>query len=289
MIALEIDFPKYVADRLHAYEQRSRDSAAYAFSGELKTRRTIESSKPVAIAMEATSRLWLGNAKKELYEQCQKVTDKDHPQLCRAVAKACETLSLSPIPEVLLGEDNIPSSTTLGTLNEAVVVFKKSIVDKLNDKELLAFVAREISHIQNNHILFTTCLHYLQKNAVFFVRWIVQPALLALKTWSRKAEITSDRAALIAVKDLQTFVSMELKINGDDTSIASEMIKASNNIESAGLKELFKSHPSLPLRIAALKLFSESQYYLNLCGETKDNAADSMETDKKITELLSTF
>ena len=82
---------------------------------------------------------------------------------------------------------------------------------------------------------------------------------------------------------------MELKITGNKEQNPEELIQAAKNIEGAGFKELFKSHPSLPLRIAALNVFSESKYFLNLKGESKDNAPNAMETDQRIAELLSTF
>src|SRR5678816_86757 len=60
--------------------------------------------------------------------------------------------------------------------------------------------------------------HYLRHSAAFYVRWVVQPAIMALQAWSRRAEVTCDRAALMAVRDLdktlQAMIQLELGVDG---------------------------------------------------------------------------
>src|SRR5262249_60688947 len=98
------------------------------------------------------------------------------------------------------------------------------------DYELVAAIAHELAHVQNGHILYTTALHYLSHSAAFFVRWVVQPAIMTLQAWSRRAEVTCDRAALLAVRDLDktlaALVRLELGLDRGAAFNAEDYLKA---------------------------------------------------------------
>ena len=124
--------------------------------------------------------------------------------------------------------------------------------------------SHELAHVQNGHILYATALHYLNTSAAFFVRWVVQPAIMTLQAWSRRAEVTCDRASLIAVRDLDktltAMVRLELGLDKGSAFNAEEYLKAPPDLKKGvgRYAELFRSHPYVPKRVAALKLFGES-------------------------------
>ena len=66
MPQIDFDLARYVAHRKGRVLQRARDGAAYGFSREIRHRRNLIALRPVAFAIDATSRRWKGAAKEEL-------------------------------------------------------------------------------------------------------------------------------------------------------------------------------------------------------------------------------
>jgi hypothetical protein len=53
--------------------------------------------------------------------------------------------------------------------------------------------------------------------------------------------------------------------------------------------ELFRSHPYLPKRVQALKLFADGAYYASITGADPAGKLSTEEVDKKVADLLSVF
>lgn len=291
---VDLDFARYVALRRGAAEQRARDGAAYAYSGELRVRRALKLARPVTLAIEATVRLWKNMARAELLGTAVKVTDQQFPRLYAITARCAETLGIA-MPSVYVapavGELN---AHTLGTDEDAYIVLGGVLVDHLTDEELVAVIGHECGHIQNNHVVYTTALYYLTVAASFYVRWIVQPAVLALRAWSRRAEITCDRAGLICTRDLDVTTSAVVKLAlgsrklYDDLKLDEYLKQLEEARRGAGrIGEFFRSHPYLPKRIEALRLFAGSAFYRRYTGG--DGGTDAVEVDAQVAKLLSVF
>src|SRR6185369_10887369 len=138
-------------------------------------------------------------------------------------------------------------------------------------------------------------------------RWSVKPAVLALNAWARRAEITCDRTGLICTRDLDVSVGCLVKL-----AIGSRKLYSDINLDEylaqldeaqrgpGRFDELRLTHPYLPKRVAALRLFASTSYFRSLVGLEsigQDNkAADAdtpapgiskQECDAKVAELLS--
>lgn len=289
MISIEFDFPRYVAQRKGEVEQRARDGAAYAFAGERKLRRALVSAKPVAIAIEATTRLWKSKARRELLARSQKASDRTHSRLYDAARAAGRALGVDP-PAVVVPEGDFPvPSATLGTDEEPIIVVSRAAAEGLDQRELVALLGHELGHVQNNHVFFATALFYLRHEALFFVRWIVQPAILALSSWSRRAEITCDRAALIAVRDLDvalaSMVKAALGAEATDARAAlAELAQARRGV--AVVADLFRGHPHLVKRASALEVFADSALYRKLSGRAEPGGLSGEEVDTRVSEIV---
>ncbi|MEM9488545.1 MAG: M48 family metallopeptidase [Myxococcota bacterium] len=297
MMEIDFDFARYIALRRGQIEQRARSGDVYAYAGERKVRRTLASARPVLIAIEGTTRLWKNVAKTELLGTSVQVTDQQFPRVFAAVHSAAQALRIE-IPAVYVAPDSTAiKAQALGTNDDAYIVINAGLVEDLSDTELLALVGHEMGHIQNNHVLYATALYYLEHSAAMFVRWIVQPAIMTLQAWSRRAEITCDRAALLATRNLDHTLSAMVKLalgfegeSAEQLNIAAYLDDLPETGTGVGrYAELFRTEPYLPKRIRALRLFADSAYFKTAIGDSADGAASSEEVDSQVADILSVF
>ena len=152
--------------------------------------------------------------------------------------------------------------------------------------------------MQNGHIFYATALHYLTHSAAFFVRWVVQPAIMTLQAWSRRAEITCDRAALLAVRDLDktllAMIALELGVEKGHAFDAEEYLRAVPDVKDVKkgfgrYAELFRSHPDVPKRVQALRLFAGSAMYAQITGQDPLGKPSLVDVDKQVGDLISVF
>jgi Zn-dependent protease with chaperone function len=293
-VGVDFDFARWIALRRGSLEQQAREGAAYAFTGERRFRRTLALARPVTMAIEATTRLWRDSARTDVLATAVKVGD---PQLARATtaAKTAADALHIRVPAVFVVEARALGIRVLGTDDAPHLILDHALVGKLSDDELIAAIGHELGHVQNGHVLFATALYYLTHSAAFYVRWVVQPAIMTLQAWSRRAEVTCDRAGLLAVKDLDkalaAIVKLELGLDNGSAFNASEYLRALPDPKK-GLgrwTELFKSHPQVPKRVAALRLFAEGALFASVTGKDPAGKPTSADVDKQVAELISIF
>jgi Zn-dependent protease with chaperone function len=285
-VDVDLDFTKYVAVRRGAAAAAAREGAAYGYSGEHRVRRTLLYARPVALAVEATVRVWKNAARAELLGSAVKATDQQHARLY-AVAARCAALLRLPAPEVYVSNDLDSDSWTLGTEDDAYIVLGAQLVERFTDEELAFVVGHELGHIHNNHVVFNTALYYLTKGAAFLVKAMVQPATLPLKAWARRAEITCDRAGLLCTRDLDVAIRAMVKrqTGTRDVDVAAHLAELGSGSRIA---EIFRSHPFLPKRIEALRMFSQSAYFRRHAGLGEGGLA-AHDCDDEVAKLLSVF
>jgi Zn-dependent protease with chaperone function len=288
---IDFDFQRYIERRKGAREASTREGAAYAYAGDLKVLRTLDRLRPVKLAIEATVRMWKSVARAELLGTAVKVSPAQFPHIHEMAVKAAETLHISP-PTVYISPALALNAHTFGTEEDAYIVLNGMLVDHLSEGELLSVIGHECGHIQNNHVVFSTALYYLVNFANRFVKWVVAPAVIALQGWSRRAEITCDRASLLCTRNLDVSQAALLKL-----ALGSQRLYKDLNVEAflaqldeskggpAKYTELLKDHPYVPKRVQALRVFAESAYYRGLSGQEGGLTAD--ECDAKVAELLS--
>jgi Zn-dependent protease with chaperone function len=294
-VGVDFDFAKWIAARRGQLEQQARDGEAYAFTGERKFRRTLMLARPVTMALEATTRLWRDHARTELLGSAVKVTDQQYPRVWQAARKAGAALRVG-VPAVFAAPTESIKIQVLGTEDAPHLIVNLQLAEKLSDTALVAAIAHELAHIQNGHIFYVTALHYLRHAAAFYVRWVVQPAIMTLQAWSRRAEVTCDRAALLAVRDLdqalQAMVTLEVGVAQGAAFSAEDYLRTIS--EGKDLKrgmgrygELFRSHPYVAKRVQALRLFAGSALYAQVTGGDPIGKPSLADIDKQVADLIS--
>ena len=277
---------------------RSREGAAYAYAGDLKVRQTLGNVKPVMLAVEAGVRFWQSVEKSRMLGTAVRVTGKQFPHLYALSVRCADTLRIPP--PVMYVSPNIGSlnAHTFGTPDDACIVLNAALIDHLGETELLSVIGHECGHIQNDHTVYLTTLYLLSQAGSLLLRWGARPAVLALRAWARRAEITCDRAGLrCATRDVDASIACLVKL-----ALGSRKLYAEIDVdeylrqleESRGpgrFDELGQAHPYLPKRVAALRLFAETTYYKSLIkapGDETPVAGTSKEScDARVSEILS--
>jgi len=214
------------------------------------------------------------------------VEPDEQPQLHRMIEKLCTDADL-PKPRVALMQSPIPNAfSTCRSPNHAVVAVTDSIMRTLNQQELEAVLAHELSHIKNRDILTMTVASFIamiasmiMQNFLFAslfdrreggawiiagivsaVVWVV--ATILMMALSRYREYAADRGSAYITNNPQALISALTKISGRMEYIPAEAKVAAEGanafyiipaISGKTLASLFSTHPALEKRIENLK------------------------------------
>ena len=219
-----------------------------------------------------------------------KVSSRQFPHLHGQVVECAELLDI-PTPTVYVTESPHINAGTYGTNTESFIVVNSALIDKLDEEEVKFVIGHECGHIQNNHVVYHTAAKFMAQGVGIYLKYASLPASMALDAWSRRGEVTCDRAGLVCARDLDASLRAMMKIALGSHKLFEEMDVDEFLHQLDGVKEgwgrfaeLFRSHPYVPKRVQALKLFAESAYYHNLIGEKGGRPLD--EIDREVDEVI---
>jgi Zn-dependent protease with chaperone function len=287
-----LDFNAFVArkkaERSGGAAQGEHD---YSYSLDRQTRATFNSAKPVELAVASTVRMYKQVWRAQLLGSAVKVSGRQFPRIHKIVEGCAETLGIAT-PTVYIVNHPILNAATYGTDEESFIMVHSALVDHYSDEELRTVLGHECGHIHNSHVVYLTTLHYLKLVASAFVPWIVYPALIPLNAWSRRAEITCDRAGMLCAKNEQVAMRALTKLVlgshklYDEFNLDAFLEQYEEGKDSIGrYMEALASHPYLPKRVLAMRVFGESELY----RKHTDSGAGGLsmaEVDDRVKALL---
>ncbi|HEX8272408.1 MAG TPA: M48 family metallopeptidase [Longimicrobiaceae bacterium] len=146
----------------------------------------------------------------------------------------------------------------------------------LSDRELTFILGHELGHVMSGHALYRTMMYILVQLAGMgfpIVGLAARAVLAALSEWYRKAELSCDRAGLLAVQDPEAAMNTMLKFAGGgrpgQTNLA-EFIQQADDYRQQGdlVDQVFKvlntldlTHPFPVIRVAEMRNWFESGEY----------------------------
>ena len=224
------------------------------------------------------------------------VNGKNFPEINDIVDHCASSLGIKR-PYVVISSAVELNAFTVGSDEEAYIVLGNVLVRVMDAMKLKFIVGHECGHIAMGHVVY----HSIVSTAAFFTNAIPIIGHLvyglssfALAAWSRRSEITADRAGLMcclnpdeakkALLQLQSgFISAE-KIDADS------YVSNSNRYRNRGflrrVNEFARNHPLLAKRIEALDMFAKSEPYYLAQGLQAPSGCMSMESLTKSVEKI---
>jgi Zn-dependent protease with chaperone function len=151
-----------------------------------------------------------------------RVTPHQCPDLYAKLQIACTTLGVD-MPELFVQQSPMVNAFT-GGVTRPVIVLYSGLLERLTDEEVLAVVAHEVGHIHAEHVLYLTVAHLLEALANVAIAAAPVASLVAqilsttmrsaLLAWSRRAELSCDRAALLVTQDADVIGRTMMKLCG---------------------------------------------------------------------------
>ena len=242
--------------------------------------------KFMELGVERMFRIMLmGNAIHVTTKQCHKIH--------RVFKEACDILDMHE-PDLFLMNNFQVNAWTFGVERPFIVV-NSALVDLLTEEELMAVLGHELGHVKAGHVLYRSLAYFLLQLLQSFIgiaRPVMELVLIALSDWARKSELTADRAELLVVQNVETCITLHMKLAGgsktvfDQTDIK-EFLRQGGSYEDfdySTLNKFYKlmyemrlSHPLPIYRAKEIKQWSETgQYKEILAGRypTEDRADD---------------
>ena len=219
----------------------------------------------------------------ELMGGAVRVDERQFSRLHRLLVEACTTLDAVSVPDLYVVSDPYLNARTIG-MESPCIVLNSALVDLLSEEELRFVIGHELGHALSGHAVYQTMLEWLLGlggllSAVPVGGVAVRVIQAALMEWSRKAELSADRAGLLATQDPQTAfrTHMQLASGGhladlDTTSFFAQgaAFDADGDVRESFLKLAMleeQSHPFAVVRASELRRWVESgEYTAHLSG-----------------------
>lgn len=215
-----------------------------------------------------------------------RVTDKMFPKLDRYLEWGCKILDV-PKPELYISLDPAYNAYTYGHTSPFIVI-TSSLLDVLDEREKLYVIAHELGHIKCEHVLYTVVAQNLAVLLEIFGKMTLglgsllgAGLALPLYDWYRKAELSADRAALLAVQDPEVALRVFMKMAGGTHSLIDDMdqhefLRQIRSYEDRDVSTLdrvykflitmFRTHPFPILRAKHLDLWIAEGGYSKVSG-----------------------
>src|SRR5450432_3805910 len=157
-----------------------------------------------------------------------RVGPKQFPKLDKMLLEGCSILDL-PVPELYVTQSPMVNGYTFGHTAPHMVLYT-GLLDLMNDDEVMAVIAHELGHVKCGHVLYYTMADSIRDISTIISQMTLGIGSIvgmsieaALINWRRRAELSSDRAALLVMQDSVPCVGMLAKLAGGSTRLAAEL------------------------------------------------------------------
>ncbi|MEZ5425681.1 MAG: M48 family metalloprotease [Pyrinomonadaceae bacterium] len=188
------------------------DASAFQWAADGRAMSTLRSITPLNAAAkkisEKVGRRWIESTFNSVL-----LSEKQLPHIYIHAVQAARILGMTHMPDIYLSGERPWDCLTFGTDNDSFIVIGSALAGNFRGIDMLFLMAREIGHCRAGHALWKTVIQFFlgeQGPKKGFMAGGIFNALspsaliggaieMPLLGWARQAEITADRAGLLAV------------------------------------------------------------------------------------------
>ena len=212
-----------------------------------------------------------------------RVDERQLPRLHRLLTEAGQALDVAELPEMFVGNSPFANAMTLG-MDKPFIVVNSRLLTLLDDDELRFVIAHELGHAVSGHAVYQTLLvRILNASGIFssLPPWGLTLRVLqaALSEWSRKAELSADRAGLLATQDPAVAFRVHMKLASGSRDLeqldqTSFFAQGQEYLDAGDVRDVIlkiqlvesQSHPYAVVRAIELRNWVDSGAYTAILG-----------------------
>jgi Zn-dependent protease with chaperone function len=139
------------------------------------------------------------------------------PKLWSLHTEVTTTFDWVNVPELYVSQTPFFNAGAYG-IDAPFIVVHSAAIELLDDDELRVLLSHELGHVLSGHALYRTIAAILAMVSLgvlpVLAELVVLPIRLAFLEWSRKSELSSDRAGLLGGQDIVVAQRMDMKMAG---------------------------------------------------------------------------
>lgn len=218
------------------------------------------------------------------------VSRETYNDLYDIILECADSLDI-PVPYVVISNAQSGiNAYTAGTDQFAFIVIGGLMPFVMKPEELKFVIGHECGHLALGHVVYHTAGTILGSagGLVPLVgKAIAKAVQYPMNAWSRRSEISADRAGLICCKDIEVAKRALFRLeagfmnidNIDIDAYVAESERVLENMDLGMIGEFTHSHPLIPKRIKALDNFARSEAYARAVGNAY---SEDLLTDKEL-------
>ncbi|MFF0318379.1 M48 family metallopeptidase [Micromonospora sp. NPDC005252] len=206
-----------------------------------------------------------------------RVDHRQYPAVWQRYTEAAAALDVAELPELYVTQSPWLGAEAVG-LDRPFIVLNSACVQQLDEDELRCLLGHELGHVGSGHAVYKTMLMILTRWAAN-LSWLpvgafaLRAIIAAMLEWWRKAELSADRAGLLAGQDPAAALRLLMKLaGGGDLSQIDTTAFLEQAAEYAGGGDLrdslhkirmtaWSTHPAPVARAAQLRQWIDSGAY----------------------------